>query len=133
MAVTFAAKRTLLGTIHFMPQRIEDYAIIGDCETAALVGKDGSIDWLCFPRFDSPACFAALLGTPENGCWKITPVGEVQAIRRRYRDSTLVLETDFETSDGEVRLIDCMPHGAPTQRWCASSRDAAGACRCGWN
>ena len=93
----------------FMALRIEDYAMIGDCQTAALVGKDGSIDWLCFPRFDSPACFAALLGTPEHGRWKIAPTGEMQAVRRRYRGGTLVLETDFETSEGEVRLIDCMP------------------------
>ena len=92
-----------------MPLRIEDYAMIGDCQTAALVGKDGSIDWLCFPRFDSPACFAALLGTPEQGRWKIAPAGEMQAVRRAYRSGTLVLETDFETSDGEVRLIDRMP------------------------
>ena len=73
------------------------------------MAKDGSIDWLCFPRFDSPACFAALLGYAGHGRWKIAPVGEVQAVRRRYRSGTLVLETDFETSDGEVRLIDCMP------------------------
>jgi GH15 family glucan-1,4-alpha-glucosidase len=92
-----------------MALRIEDYAMIGDCQTAALVGKDGSIDWLCFPRFDSPACFAALLGTPEQGRWKIAPAGEMQAVRRAYRSGTLVLETDFETSDGAVRLIDCMP------------------------
>src|SRR5437868_1764654 len=95
--------------VRFVPLRIEDYAIIGDCQTAALVGKDGSIDWLCFPRFDSPACFAALLGTPEHGRWKIAPTGEMHAVRRRYRSGTLVLETDFETADGEVRLIDCMP------------------------
>jgi GH15 family glucan-1,4-alpha-glucosidase len=92
-----------------MPLRIENYAMIGDCETAALVGNDGSIDWLCFPRFDSPACFAALLGRPEHGRWKIAPAGEVHAVQRRYRDGTLVLETDFETPSGEVRLIDCMP------------------------
>jgi GH15 family glucan-1,4-alpha-glucosidase len=92
-----------------MGLQIEDYAMIGDCQTAALVGKDGSIDWLCFPRFDSPACFAALLGTPEHGRWKIAPAGDIRAVRRRYRDSTLVLETDFDTADGEVRLTDCMP------------------------
>jgi len=92
-----------------MALRIEDYAIIGDCHTSALVGKDGSIDWLCLPRFDSPACFAALLGTPDNGRWKIAPTAEVQAVRRRYRGDSLVLETDFQTADGEVRLIDCMP------------------------
>ena len=92
-----------------MAQRIEDYAVIGDCQTAALVGKDGSIDWLCFPRFDSPACFAAMLGTPEHGRWKIAPAGNTHAVRRRYRDGTLILETDFETADGEARLIDSMP------------------------
>lgn len=92
-----------------MPQRIEDYALIGDCQTAALVGKDGSIDWLCLPRFDSPACFAALLGTPEHGRWIITPSKPVKTVQRRYRSDTLVLETDFETEDGVVRIIDCMP------------------------
>src|ERR671923_311995 len=92
-----------------MTSKIEDYALIGDCQTAALVGKDGSVDWLCFPRFDSPACFAALLGTPEHGRWKISPSGEVQAVQRRYRNGTLILETDFRTAEGEVRLIDFMP------------------------
>lgn len=92
-----------------MPLRIEDYALIGDCETAALVGRDGSIDWLCLPRFDSGACFAALLGGPEHGRWRIAPVGEVREVRRRYQQGTLVLETDFETDEGEVTLIDCMP------------------------
>jgi len=92
-----------------MPSPIEDYAIIGDCHTAALVGRDGSIDWLCFPRFDSGACFAALLGTEENGRWLLAPSSKIKNIRRRYRDGTLVLETDYETDDGAVTLIDCMP------------------------
>ena len=92
-----------------MALRIEDYALIGDCQTAALVGIDGSIDWLCFPRFDSPACFAALLGTPEHGRWSIAPAQDVKARKRRYRDDTLILETDFATESGEVRIIDCMP------------------------
>jgi GH15 family glucan-1,4-alpha-glucosidase len=92
-----------------MPLPIEDYALIGDCHTAALVGKDGSIDWLCLPRFDAGACFAALLGSPEHGRWLIAPRAEVRTVRRRYRDGTLVLETEFETDDGAVRLIDCMP------------------------
>jgi GH15 family glucan-1,4-alpha-glucosidase len=92
-----------------MPSRIEDYALIGDCETAALVGKDGSIDWLCLPRFDSGACFAALLGKPENGRWLIAPAGEVREVRRCYRDDTLILETTFETAEGAVTLVDCMP------------------------
>jgi GH15 family glucan-1,4-alpha-glucosidase len=92
-----------------MPSRIEDYALIGDCETAALVGRDGSIDWLCLPRFDSAACFAALLGTPEHGRWQIAPATEPKTIRRRYRGDTLVVETEFETDDGIVALADAMP------------------------
>jgi GH15 family glucan-1,4-alpha-glucosidase len=91
-----------------MPLPIEDYAIIGDCETAALVGKDGSIDWLCWPRFDSGACFAALLGTPENGRWKLAPEG-VKKVSRRYRPDTLILETEFETETGVAVLTDFMP------------------------
>jgi GH15 family glucan-1,4-alpha-glucosidase len=92
-----------------MSLRIEDYALIGDCHTAALVGRNGSIDWLCLPRFDSAACMAALLGTPENGRWLMAPAGEVRRVERRYRPGTLVLETDFETADGAVRVIDFMP------------------------
>lgn len=92
-----------------MALRIEDYALIGDTRTAALVGRNGSIDWLCAPRFDSPACFAALLGTPEHGRWKLAPVAPATALRRRYRDGTLVLETEFETATGAVRVTDCMP------------------------
>ena len=94
-----------------MALRIEDYAMIGDCETAALVGRDGSIDWLCLPHFDSPACFAALLGTRENGRWLLAPQGEPRAIRRRYRDGTLVLETEFETEEGTAVVVDAMPMG----------------------
>src|SRR6185295_14107524 len=74
-----------------------------------LVGRDGSIDWMCVPRFDSGACFAALLGTPDHGRWVIAPAAEVTGGTRRYRDDTLILETDFETSDGAVTLVDCMP------------------------
>ncbi|REK18788.1 MAG: glycoside hydrolase family 15 protein [Planctomycetota bacterium] len=92
-----------------MASRIEDYALIGDCQTGALVARDGSIDWLCFPRFDSPACFAALLGTPENGRWQMAPQAEVRSVRRRYRDGTLVLETEFETDEGKACVIDFMP------------------------
>jgi GH15 family glucan-1,4-alpha-glucosidase len=88
--------------------RIEDYAVIGDLHTAALVGRDGSIDWLCLPRFDSDACFTALLGGEEHGRWLIAPSADVPKTTRRYREGTLVLETDFETDDGAVRLIDCM-------------------------
>ena len=91
-----------------MANRIEDYAIIGNCETLALVGRDGSLDWLGLPRFDSPACFASLLGGQERGYWRIAPSGDVSGVTRRYRDATLILETDFETSDGAVRLIDFM-------------------------
>jgi GH15 family glucan-1,4-alpha-glucosidase len=92
-----------------MPSRIEDYAIIGDHHSAALVAKDGSIDWLCLPRFDSGACFAALLGTPDHGRWQIAPAGGVERITRRYRPGTLILETEFHTADGAVRVTDCMP------------------------
>lgn len=92
-----------------MPSRIEDYALIGDCQTAALVSSNGSIDWLCLPRFDSPACFAALLGTPENGRWQIRPTDPVKRVSRSYRGETLILETIFTTDSGEVVLIDFMP------------------------
>ncbi|MGB7972077.1 MAG: glycoside hydrolase family 15 protein, partial [Candidatus Deferrimicrobiaceae bacterium] len=92
-----------------MALRIEDYAMIGDTESGALVGKNGSIDWLCAPRFDSPAFFAAILGTEANGHWQIAPVGEVRRVQRRYRQGTIVLETDFETDDGVVQIVDCMP------------------------
>jgi GH15 family glucan-1,4-alpha-glucosidase len=92
-----------------MPSRIEDYALLGDLETAALVARDGSIDWACFPRFDSGACFAALLGTPDHGRWLLAPAKPARATRRRYREGALILETDFETASGAVRLIDFMP------------------------
>jgi GH15 family glucan-1,4-alpha-glucosidase len=91
------------------PLRIEDYALIGDCETAALVGTDGSIDWLCWPNFASGACFAKLLGTDDNGFWKIAPAGAIQKATRQYWDHTLILETRFVTDAGEVALIDFMP------------------------
>ena len=90
------------------PARIEDYALIGDCQSAALVGRDGSIDWLCLPRFDSAACFAALLGTAENGRWKLSPAKAIEA-RRRYRPDTLILETEWEADTGAVTLVDFMP------------------------
>jgi len=92
-----------------MALRIEDYALIGNTRAAALVGRDGSIDWLCAPRFDSRASFAALLGTREHGRWLLAPRQRPRAVRRRYRDQTLVLETDFEVASGAVRVIDCMP------------------------
>ncbi|MGB3864219.1 MAG: glycoside hydrolase family 15 protein [Xanthobacteraceae bacterium] len=91
-----------------MPGKIEDYALIGDCETAALVSRDGSIDWLCWPAFDSEACFAALLGDRRHGSWRIAPAGDA-TMSRRYRGDTLILETTFETADGAVTLIDFMP------------------------
>ena len=92
-----------------MPCRIEDYGLIGDCETAALVGRDGSIDWLCWPAFDSDACFAALLGNRKNGRWLLAPAGEIARTARRYWGNTLILETRFETAEGTVDLVDFMP------------------------
>ncbi|MBN3497236.1 glycoside hydrolase family 15 protein [Arthrobacter pascens] len=89
--------------------RIEDYAVVGDLHTAALISTEGSIDWLCLPRFDSPACFNALLDTPESGRWKIAPAGAGECTRRSYRRHTLILETEWETDDGAVRVIDFMP------------------------
>jgi GH15 family glucan-1,4-alpha-glucosidase len=88
---------------------IEEYAVVGDTQSAALVGRDGSIDWLCLPRFDSPACFAALLGDARHGRWRLAPAGGVKRVERRYRDDSLVLETDFHTEDGAIRIVDCMP------------------------
>ena len=93
------------------PQRIEHYALIGDCRTAALVGRNGAIDWLCWPRFDGGACFAALLGNSDNGSWRIAPQGAAAATRRAYRDATLILETVFDTDAGSVAVIDFMPIG----------------------
>src|SRR6266849_5792201 len=92
-----------------MTLRIEDYALIGDCRTAALVGRDGSIDWLCWPRFDSPACFDALLGGPDNGRWLISPKDLPLTVRRNYRPGTLLLETEFQTETGSATIIDFMP------------------------
>jgi GH15 family glucan-1,4-alpha-glucosidase len=106
-----------------MALRIEDYAVIGNCESTALVGRDGSIDWLCLPRFDSAACFAALLGTPENGRWLIAPSDAQARVRRRYRDGTLILETEFTTDTGQVTLIDCM---LPSAEGPALSRQIVG-------
>src|SRR5208282_5632548 len=99
-------------------RRIEDYALVGDCKTAALISRDGSVDWLCWPRFDSGACFAALLGTAQNGRWLIAPssAGSTESatpakITRRYRGETLILETEIETAEGAVTVIDFMPPG----------------------
>ena len=95
--------------------RIEDYGLISNLRTAALVGRDGSVDWLCLPRFDSEACFAALLGDERHGRWLVAPAGGVRRVTRRYRPGTLVLETEFETEDGTVRLVDCMPPANGTE------------------
>ncbi len=99
------------------PRPIEDYALIGDCVTAALVARNGSIDWLCWPRFDSDACLAALLGNENHGHWSIAPADPIVRIERRYRDDTMILETEFETKTGTVALIDFMPmlHGQGLQ------------------
>src|SRR3546814_3202170 len=94
---------------------IVDYALIGDGRTAALVGRNGSVDWMCVPAFDSNACFAALLGTPDHGRWRIAPQAVPDTVRRRYRDGTLILETVFETASGVVRLIDFMPFSEDRQ------------------
>jgi GH15 family glucan-1,4-alpha-glucosidase len=91
-----------------MPLKIEDYAVIGNCETAALVGRDGSVDWLCLPRFDSAACFAALLGDESHGRWLMAPLDPVTHVSRRYIDASLILETTFETEGGAVRVTDFM-------------------------
>src|SRR6266705_1266086 len=89
--------------------KIEDYAFLSDTQTGALVSRDGCVDWLCFPRFDSPACFASLVGDKENGHWRFFLEENVEATRRRYRGETLILETEIETKSGAVRLIDFMP------------------------
>src|SRR4051812_31686584 len=113
-----------------MPSHIEDYALIGDCRSAALVGRDGSIDWLWWPRFDSPACFAALLGGPEHGRWLIAPE-QASTVRRRYCDNTLIVETEFECAEGAVCVVDFMAmtpaHGAPTPDFSQSAVSAGGA------
>lgn len=111
---------------------LEDYGLIGDLQTAALVGRDGAVDWLCLPRFDSASCFSALLGDERHGRWLLAPAGELRASSRRYRPATLVLETEFETAEGAVRVIDFMPrrrHGAP--RVMRIVRACAVAFRCG--
>lgn len=91
------------------PGPIEDYALVSDLRTGALIGKDGSVDWLCLPRFDSPSCFSRLLGDEQDGHWRIAPTAPVREVRRRYRDNSLVLETEMVTADGVVRLVDSMP------------------------
>lgn len=92
-----------------MAKRIEDYALIGDCESAALVGRDGSIDWLCWPRFNSGSVFSSLLGGPENGCWRLGAESKDAAVTRRYRGNSLILETHIETATGAATVTDFMP------------------------
>src|ERR1700744_5377096 len=92
-----------------MPALIEDYAMVGDGHTAALISRDGSVDWLCWPRFDSGACFTSLLGTPEHGRWLLAPAGAIRSAHRPDRDDTLILQTVFETAEGAVVVIDFMP------------------------
>ncbi|HEV2642503.1 MAG TPA: trehalase-like domain-containing protein, partial [Candidatus Elarobacter sp.] len=100
-----------------MSKPIEDYALIGDTRTAALVSRDGSIDWLCLPRFDSGACFAALVGDEENGTWSLAPQGHALAIKRAYREDSMVLETVYELEGGgRVRVVDAMLAGSVTPR-----------------
>lgn len=109
-AVTILARRDHAKVgIRVVSSKIEDYALLGDCETAALIGRDGSVDWLCWPRFDSGACFAALLGEPDNGRWLIAPCGSNWRSSRRYRGKTLILETNIETSEGVATLVEFMP------------------------
>src|ERR1700722_3596446 len=91
------------------PSRIEDYGFLSDTQTAALVSRDGCVDWLCFPRFDSGACFASLLGGAENGHWRFWTNDKIEKISRQYRGETLILETTIETTNGAIRLIDFMP------------------------
>src|SRR5258708_37441337 len=92
-----------------MAERIEDYAIVGDLQTVGLIGRSGSVDWLCFPRFDSGSVFSALLGSPEHGRWLIAPASGGHATEWRYREDTLILESEWQTDTGRVRLIDFMP------------------------
>jgi len=107
--LTIRASQRPLATHRTMTKLIEDYGLIGDCETAALVSRAGSVDWLCWPRFDSGAVFAALLGGADNGHWSIAPSDPAPRLHRRYRSHTLILETTFEAADGSVTLIDFMP------------------------
>ncbi len=100
--------RARTGATSISPRRLEDYALIGDTASAALVGRDGSIDWFCAPRFDSAACFASLLGTNDNGHWSIRPTGDHCRRPAAIRSETLILETEFQTPNGRVRLIDFM-------------------------
>jgi GH15 family glucan-1,4-alpha-glucosidase len=117
-----------------MAAPIEDYALIGDTHTAALVSREGSIDWLCLPRFDSPACFAALLGDRSNGRWLLAPAGPVREVRRRYQGDTLALETEFHTP---TRVWSgwstACPRASGTPTWPGSWSACAAGCGCRWS
>jgi GH15 family glucan-1,4-alpha-glucosidase len=104
-----AATRRGMGSFAAVTLPLEDYAMLGDTQTSALVGRDGSIDWLCLPRFDSGAVFAALLGDEQHGRWLLAPAAGGRATRRAYRDGTLVLDSEWDTPEGSVRITDCMP------------------------
>ena len=110
---------------------IEDYALLGDLHTAALLGRDGSIDWLCLPRFDSGACFAALLDDDSAGHWRLAPAEGGSAIRRNYRGDTLIMDTEWDTAQVSVRVTDFMPPRGHAAGWFGSSKACPGACRCG--
>ena len=109
------------GTVGRMSHPLEDYALLGDCRTAALVARNGSVDWWCVPRFDAGACFAALLGNSDHGRFLIAPVGPGE-IERHYRPQSLVLETEHATAAGTARVIDCLATGTPRPCWSASSK-----------
>ena len=116
-----------------MTQLIEHYALIGNNATAALVGKNGSIDWLSFPGLTARACLAALLGTSENGRWIISPKAEHPDVKRKYRQGTLVLETEYSTADGAVVIVDCMDRRGENQDVVRIVRGLRGAFPCRWN
>ena len=116
-----------------MPSRIEDYAVIGNCETVALVGRDGSIDWLGLPRFDSAACFAALLGEARHGRWIIAANDSAASVSRRYLGDTLILETSFETDDGAASIIDFLTRRDGTSDLVRLVRGRRGRSRCARN
>ena len=110
--------------------RIEDYAFLSDGQGAALVSREGAVDWLCLPRFDSDACFAALLGTGENGRWLLAPRVPVRQTRRQYREGTLILETTFVTDEGEATVVDFMPLRDAQSKFDPHRRWDSRSCRC---
>ena len=113
--------------------KIEDYAFLSDTQTGALVSRDGCVDWLCFPRFDSPACFASLLGEGKNGRWRFWAKEKIEKTTRRYRDETLILETEIETESGAVRLIDFMPPRGENPDIIRIVEGLRGKYRCTWS